>query len=161
MFITKMALPRRTFLRGMGAVIALPLLDAMVPAAVGAASAAAPVKRLGFVYTPNGATMASWTPSSEGPLLTELSPTLSPLAALRIRCWCHWSQSAPGGVAGRWEWRAFPRTNGVAVGPSEAHRGRTSRPERPLIRSRPRCRQDTPLCRSRCVGAELSRRQLR
>ena len=83
MFITKMALPRRTFLRGLGAVVALPLLDAMVPAAAGAASAAAPVKRLGFVYTPNGATMASWTPSSEGPLLTELSPTLSPLAALR------------------------------------------------------------------------------
>src|SRR5260221_7322948 len=83
MFITKMALPRRTFLRGIGAVIALPLLDAMVPAAAGAANAAAPVKRLGFVYTPNGATMAAWTPSGEGPLLTELSPTLSPLAALR------------------------------------------------------------------------------
>jgi hypothetical protein len=83
MFISKMALPRRTFLRGMGAVIALPLLDAMVPAAARAASAAAPVKRLGFVYTPNGATMAAWTPSGEGPLLTELSPTLSPLAALR------------------------------------------------------------------------------
>jgi hypothetical protein len=83
MFITKMALPRRTFLKGIGAVIALPLLDAMVPAAAGAANAAAPVKRLGFVYTPNGATMAAWTPSGEGPLLTELSPTLSPLAALR------------------------------------------------------------------------------
>ena len=68
MFITKMALPRRTFLRGMGAVVALPLLDAMVPAAARAAGAAAPVKRLGFVYTPNGATMAAWTPSGAGPL---------------------------------------------------------------------------------------------
>jgi len=62
MFITKMALPRRTFLKGVGAVVALPLLDAMVPAAARAASTA-PVKRLGFVYTPNGATMAAWTPS--------------------------------------------------------------------------------------------------
>src|SRR5262245_18571476 len=79
MFITKMSLPRRTFLRGMGAAIALPLLDAMVPAAAGAA-AAAPVRRLGFVYTPNGATMDAWTPSGEGPTL-ELSPTVSPLAA--------------------------------------------------------------------------------
>lgn len=80
MFISKMALPRRTFLRGVGAAIALPLLDSMMPAF---ARAASPVKRLGFVYTPNGATMSAWTPASEGPVLSELSPTLSPLAALR------------------------------------------------------------------------------
>ncbi|HEY7169404.1 MAG TPA: DUF1552 domain-containing protein [Vicinamibacterales bacterium] len=74
-----MALPRRTFLRGMGITIALPLLDAMMPAmSVLAKSAAKPVKRLGFVYTPNGATMSAWTPSAEG-ALSELSPTLSPL----------------------------------------------------------------------------------
>src|SRR5882724_3327190 len=83
MFITKMALPRRTFLKGIGAVISLPLLDAMVPAYANAGTTGGPVRRLGFVYTPNGATMAAWTPSGEGPLLTELSPTLSPLAALR------------------------------------------------------------------------------
>ena len=83
MFITKMALPRRTFLRGMGVAIALPLLDAMVPASANATTGAGPVRRLGFVYTPNGATMAAWTPSSEGPLLNDLSPTLSPLAAFR------------------------------------------------------------------------------
>src|SRR5215510_13815935 len=80
MFITKMALPRRTFLKGMGVTIALPLLDAMVP---GVSAAGAPVRRLGVIYTPNGATMASWTPTSPGPQLVELSPTLSPLAALR------------------------------------------------------------------------------
>ena len=80
MLITKMALPRRTFLRGMGVTIALPLLDAMVPALTKAAS---PVRRLGFVYTPNGATMAAWTPGGEGPALDELSPTLSPLAPFR------------------------------------------------------------------------------
>src|SRR5258708_36262946 len=84
MIISKMALPRRTFLRGAGVALALPLLDAMVPAfSVAAKSAARPVKRLGFVYTPNGATMSAWTPAGEGPALTELSPTLSPLAPFR------------------------------------------------------------------------------
>jgi hypothetical protein len=80
MFITKMALPRRTFLRGMGVTLALPLLDAMVPALSAVASSAAkPVRRLGFIYTPNGATMAAWTPPGEGSTLDTLSPTLSPL----------------------------------------------------------------------------------
>jgi hypothetical protein len=79
MYISKMALPRRTFLRGMGITLALPLLDAMMPAmSVLAKSAAKPVKRLGFIYTPNGATMSAWTPGGEG-ALSELSPTLSPL----------------------------------------------------------------------------------
>lgn len=63
MIITKMALPRRTFLRGVGATLALPLLDAMAPAM---SAAAAPVRRLGFVYIPNGAIMDQWTPAAEG-----------------------------------------------------------------------------------------------
>jgi len=84
MLITKMALPRRTFLRGMGVALALPLLDAMVPALSAVASSAAkPVRRLGFIYTPNGATMAAWTPSGEGPKLDALSPTLSPLDRIK------------------------------------------------------------------------------
>jgi len=84
MNIFKMALPRRTFLRGMGVTIALPLLDAMIPAfSVLAKTAARPVKRLGFIYTPNGATMSAWTPAGEGSALTELSPTLSALAPFR------------------------------------------------------------------------------
>jgi hypothetical protein len=79
-----MALPRRTFLRGIGATVALPLLDSMVPALTAQSrTAAAPIRRLGFVYTPNGATMASWTPPGEGPALAELSPTLAPLAPFR------------------------------------------------------------------------------
>jgi len=79
MFITKMALPRRTFLRGMGVTLALPLLDAMVPAlSVVAKTAANPVRRMGFVYIPNGASMPHWQPEGEG-ALTELSRTLSPL----------------------------------------------------------------------------------
>ena len=79
MFISKMALERRTFLRGMGVTLALPLLDAMVPAASALAQTAAkPVRRLGFVYVPNGAVMKHWQPEGEGKL-TQLSPTLMPL----------------------------------------------------------------------------------
>ena len=56
MFLAKLSLPRRTFLRGLGATIALPFLDAMVPAATALAkTAASPPRRLGFVYVPNGA----------------------------------------------------------------------------------------------------------
>ena len=83
MIIKKLSLPRRTMLRGMGAAIALPLLDSMVPAmSVLAKTPAAPVKRLGFIYLPNGAVMQAWTPSGEGGVL-ELSPTLSPLSPFR------------------------------------------------------------------------------
>ncbi|MEX2304287.1 MAG: DUF1552 domain-containing protein [Bryobacterales bacterium] len=82
MIITKKALPRRTFLRGMGASLALPLLDAMVPAMTAQAStAAAPVRRLGFVYMPMGSDIKRWTPPGDN--LDELSPTLSSLASVR------------------------------------------------------------------------------
>jgi len=63
MFITKMALPRRTFLKGIGAVMAMPLLDAMVPA-LGAAPKSVP--RMGFFQTPNGMSMKYWTPPTIG-----------------------------------------------------------------------------------------------
>ena len=67
MLITKIALPRRTFLRGMGATLALPLLDAMVPAFTPVSrSAAAPVRRMGFIYTPNGFIREFWTPDAAG-----------------------------------------------------------------------------------------------
>jgi hypothetical protein len=85
MIITKMALPRRTFLRGMGAAVALPLLDAMVPAlSAQSRTAAAPVRRLGFVYIPNGAIMEQWTPAAEGKTF-ELSTILKPLEVHRDR----------------------------------------------------------------------------
>lgn len=80
MIITKMSLPRRTFLRGLGASVALPLLDAMVPAfSPLVKTAAAPARRLGFVYIPQGANMAEWKVAGAGPSF-ELSPTLKPLA---------------------------------------------------------------------------------
>src|ERR1043165_6166480 len=65
MLITKKHLPRRTFLRGMGVTLALPLLDSMVPAqTLTRNTAAAPLPRLGFVYVPHGAIMAKWTPDT-------------------------------------------------------------------------------------------------
>jgi len=80
MMITKKALPRRTFLRGMGATIALPLLDAMVPPMTALAkTAAAPVRRLGFIYMPMGCDITRWTPVSTDGTLKLLSPTLKSL----------------------------------------------------------------------------------
>jgi len=79
MIITKKALSRRAVLRGVGATLALPLLDAMVPAMTALASTPAnPVRRLGFVYIPMGANQAQWTPKAEG-AITELSPILESL----------------------------------------------------------------------------------
>ena len=79
MFLTKKYLHRRTFLRGAGAMIALPLLDAMIPAGTALANTAAkPLTRLGFVYFPHGAIMEKWTPTAEGSNF-ELSPILEPL----------------------------------------------------------------------------------
>ncbi len=83
MIITKKALPRRTFLRGLQATLALPLLDAMIPAATALAmTPAKPVSRLGYVFIPMGCDHARWTPRGEG-ALTELSPILSPLESLK------------------------------------------------------------------------------
>ena len=83
MFITKKALPRRTFLRNVvGATLALPLLEAMVPAATPLAKTAAkPVRRLGFVFMPMGCDQSRWTLPGEN--LDELSPILSSLAPVR------------------------------------------------------------------------------
>ncbi len=79
MIVMKKALSRRTFLRGLGATLALPLLDAMFPAlSAMAATSASPVRRLGFVYIPMGANIAEWTPKGIG-RITELSPTLASL----------------------------------------------------------------------------------
>jgi hypothetical protein len=85
MFITKMHLSRRTMLRGLGAALALPVLDSMIPALSAVANtAAAPVKRLGVFYVPNGMSMPYWFPKSEGPL-TDMPATLQSLAAFKDR----------------------------------------------------------------------------
>ena len=86
MFITKKHLERRTFLRGMmGASIALPLLDSMIPSMTAlAATAANPKSRLGFIYVPQGAVMDKFTPAAEGAGF-EFTPILSPLEPFRDR----------------------------------------------------------------------------
>jgi hypothetical protein len=83
MMITKMHLPRRTFLKGVGATIALPFLDSMVPALTALSkTAAAPVRRLGIFYVPNGMAMKYWVPQAEGTAF-ELPRTLQSLAPYR------------------------------------------------------------------------------
>jgi uncharacterized protein DUF1552 len=80
MIITKKALPRRTFLRGMGAALALPVLDAMVPSMTALANTPAePVRRLGFIYMPMGCDITRWTPRSTDGTLKMLSPALQSL----------------------------------------------------------------------------------
>ncbi|MGA1013888.1 MAG: DUF1552 domain-containing protein [Limisphaerales bacterium] len=83
MIITKKALPRRTFLRTVGASMALPMLDAMIPAATAASKTpVGQAKRLGFIFMPMGCDQSRWTPGSEGDL-SKLSPILDSLAPVR------------------------------------------------------------------------------
>jgi hypothetical protein len=83
MFVTRKHLPRRTFLRGLGATVALPLLDAMIPARTAlAATAAKAMPRMTFVYFPHGAIMDDWTPKAEGRDF-ELGRILQPLAPFK------------------------------------------------------------------------------
>ncbi len=83
MFITKKSLARRSFLRGAGTLLALPLLDAMIPASTALASTAAnPVRRFGAIYVPHGQMMNKWTPIGSGSGF-EFSPILKPLEPLR------------------------------------------------------------------------------
>jgi hypothetical protein len=83
MFLTKKHLSRRTVLKGAGAVIALPLLDAMIPAGTALADTAAAIKpRLGYVYFPHGAVQKFWTPDGTGKDF-KFSRILQPLAGMR------------------------------------------------------------------------------
>ncbi|MGD8324543.1 MAG: DUF1552 domain-containing protein, partial [Gammaproteobacteria bacterium] len=83
MFITKKALPRRTVLRGLGATLALPLLEAMVPAMTATAKTVAnPPKRFGVVFVPLGERPGFWTPSTVGADF-EFTPILKPIEKFR------------------------------------------------------------------------------
>ena len=83
MIITRKAIPRRTVLRGLGATLGLPLLDAMSPAFTALTKAAArPVHRFQAFYIPNGMALEYWIPKAEGPNF-ELSPVLEPMAPYR------------------------------------------------------------------------------
>jgi hypothetical protein len=99
MFIPKLSIPRRTFLRGVGTALALPLLDAMVPALTPTVKTAAkPVKRFGVVYVPNGITMAAWTPKGTGSAF-ELTPILQSMAPFRERMLIISGLNGAGGFA--------------------------------------------------------------
>src|SRR5215831_14580682 len=82
MIVTKKSLARRTFLRGLGTTLALPFLDAMVPAFGATNGAAKPAVRLAFVYVPNGIIMKYWTPAAEGTGF-EFMQSMKPLEAFR------------------------------------------------------------------------------
>lgn len=82
MMIFKKTIPRRTFLRGVGTTLALPLLDGMIPAFASTPDTPKPATRMTFFYVPNGAIMDQWTPAAEGAAF-ELTPILEPLAAFR------------------------------------------------------------------------------
>jgi hypothetical protein len=84
MIINHKAIPRRTLLRGLGATLALPFLDAMVPALARAQGIAKPPTRLSIVYLPNGIMMDKWTPATEGAGY-KLTPILESLAPFRDR----------------------------------------------------------------------------
>ena len=127
MFITKKYLPRRTFLRGMGATIALPFLDSMAGAqTLLKNTAASPRPRLGCIYVPHGATMYKWTPEGEGRGFA-FSESLSPLEKFRDRVTVVsnlFHQSATGADAGAEHARSAaiflsggkPQKNAVRVG---------------------------------------------
>src|SRR5690242_13269793 len=82
MIISKKTIPRRAFLRGAGASLALPLLDSMIPALANAQSRLKPPARLGVVYVPNGVIMNRWTPKAEGSDF-EIPPILEGLSSFR------------------------------------------------------------------------------
>src|SRR5262245_17807268 len=96
MFITKRALPRRTFLRGVGTVVALPFLESMVPATAWAQTAASAPRRFGACYVPNGSTMNTWMPKAAGTL--EITPILTPLAKFQSQMNVIGNLSRAGGV---------------------------------------------------------------
>jgi Protein of unknown function (DUF1552) len=120
MFISKLAIPRRTLLKGLGASLALPLLESMVPALTATAKTAANVKpRLGFVYVPHGVIMDDWTPKTAGADF-EFTSILKPLEPFRSSLTVVSNLSAPlqntgshAAAAGSWLTGVAPkRTDG-------------------------------------------------
>jgi len=145
-FLTKKHLPRRTFLRGMGVTVALPLLDSMLPAQTPLRKTAAASKsRLSCIYVPHGATMYKWTPTKEGTGF-EFIETLAPLDKFRDRI-CVVSNLAHPAAGGAGSDAGADHARSAAVFLSGVH------PEKDVIRvgqtidqiAAERIGQDTPL----------------
>jgi hypothetical protein len=119
MFIAKKHIPRRTFLKGAGVTIALPLLDAMVPArAVLAQTAATPKSRFVGIFFPHGMAPGYWVPEAEGPLPDKLPHVLEGLAKVKDQSVVLsglWSKSAepPEGTTGSDHWVAAAFLTGI------------------------------------------------
>jgi len=120
MFITKRAIPRRTFLRGAGVTLALPLLDAMIPAATALAQTPAGNSKPRFVgvFYPHGMAPGYWEPEKEGPLPEKLPFIMEPLEKLRDQSTVVtglWSKSAeaPEGTTGSDHWVAAVFLTGI------------------------------------------------
>ena len=89
MIITRKAIPRRTVLRGIGATLALPLLDGMVPALSAVRNTPARgMRRFGVVYVPNGMAMEHWTPAATGPGLRVLADPPADGPRTATARWC-------------------------------------------------------------------------
>ena len=124
MFISKISLPRRTFLRGAGATLALPLLEAMVPASTAlAVTAANPKIRFGAAFFPNGAIMEQWTPAADG-VGFGFPPSLRPLEPFRDSLTVVSNLTRAGTTAGDHAVSAAGWLTGVYAKRTEAEDGR-------------------------------------
>src|SRR5437773_3301774 len=150
MFITKRHLSRRTFLRGAGVTVALPLLESMVPAQTPLSkTAASPKSRLGCIYIPHGATMDHWTPAKEGTGF-EFSEILKPLEPFRdlvnvVTGLCH-PQAGP--TDGEDSGGALDHNRAVAVFLTGAHPKKGTQSQVGISVDQPiaeKMGQDTPL----------------
>ena len=146
MFLTKNSVPRRTILRGMGAAVALPLLDAMIPAAT-AQSAVPNPRRAGFIYIPHGADMGSWTPTVDGTKLT-LSPSLKALAPYQKQLTVITNLKRAGTVQ---EMHAAAASGWLSGAIPKATEARTTRSARPSIK----CWRAKLVGRRRCPRLSL------
>jgi hypothetical protein len=142
MIITKKRLPRRTFLRGLGVTVGLPLLDGMIPALATAADVVAkPVTRMSFMYVPNGIMnlQHEWSPAKVGAL--EITPILEPLTAFRDHLLVLSGLSHPEG-------RPQPGEGGGD------HSRASTRSSRAFMQSRPKA----PTCRPELRSIRLLRK---
>ena len=139
MIITKKAIPRRTLLRGLGATLALPLLDGMVPALTAfSKTPAKPALRFGAVYVPNGMVMQNWTPKADGSAF-EFTPILEPLAPFKdqLLVLSGLNSTPPPGVNGGMHSRASTGSSPTSLrdNPRSGPRARPSRWTRSSRRS--------------------------
>ena len=135
MIVTGRHLPRRTFLKGLGAAIALPALDAMTPAFAGAGARTVSPMRLAFTYVPNGVTLTDWTPAERGPRVHVLAHPRAARALPRRHARAHRPRAQERERARRRPRRSRARGGRVPHRRARPQDGRRRHPERHLGRS--------------------------